>query len=287
MRITNSMLTAQTLRDLQSNYAAMAQAQEQVSSGRRLNRPSDNPPDTQQAIKYDQVLASVAQYLRNVQTAQNATATAEGALSSAGDAIQRLKELSLQAANDTISATQRQGILAEVTQLQQQLVSLANTKNGVDYVFSGQKTSTPAYANPTAAYTGDDNAITARISQGQTIQINVTGDVAFGPALAAAAQLAADLAAGNKPQATTIQGLDDALTASLTARTTIGAMDNRLSGAQTFLTDQQQSLTAMLSTLEDADMASVITEASTRQTAYQAAISVNAKILQKSLIDEL
>ncbi len=287
MRITNSMLTAQTLRDLQGNYAAMAQAQEQVSSGKRLNRPSDNPPDAQQAIKYNQVFASVGQYLRNVQTAQNATATAEGALSSAGDAIQRLKELSLEAANGTLSASDRQGVLAEVNQLADQLVSLANTKNGDDYVFSGQKTSTAAYANVGAAYAGDTNPITARISQGQTLRVNVTADVAFGPALAAAAQLAADLAAGNAPQPATISGLDTALSAALTARTTIGAIDNRLSGAQTFLTDQQLSITAMLSTLEDADMPAVITEASTRQTAYQAAISVNAKILQKSLIDEL
>ena len=287
MRITNSMLTAQTLRDLQGNYAAMAQAQEQVSSGKRLNRPSDNPPDAQQAIKYNQVLAATGQYLRNIGMAQNATATAEGALSSAGDAIQRLKELSLQAANDTLGASDRQNILAEVNQIADQLVSLANTKNGDDYVFSGQKTTTPAYANSGAAYGGDTNAIKARISQGQALQVNVTADVAFGPALAAASALAADLAAGTKPQNATIQGLDDALSASLNARTKIGAIDNRLTGAQTFLTDQQQTITAMLSTLEDADMPTVITEATTRQTAYQAAISINAKILQKSLINEL
>ena len=287
MRITNSMLTAQTLRDLQGNYAAMATAQEQVSSGKRLNRPSDNPPDAQQAIKYNQVLASAGQYLRNVQTAQSSTATAEGALASAGDAIQRLKELSLQAANDTMSASERQNILAEVNQLADQLVSLANTKNGDDFVFSGQKTSTPAYASATSVYAGDTNAITARISQGQSLQINVTADVAFGPALAAANALATDLAAGTRPQTTTIQGLDDALAATLTARTKIGAIDNRLTSAQSFLTDQQQTITAMLSTLEDADMPTVITEATTRQTAYQAAISVNAKILQKSLINEL
>jgi flagellar hook-associated protein 3 FlgL len=287
MRITNSMLTAQTLRDLQSNYAAMARAQEQVSSGKRLNRPSDNPPDAQQAIKYNQALSSVGQYLRNVQTAQNTTATAEGALASAGDSIQRLKELSLQAANDTLSPTDRASILAEVNQLADQLVSLANTKNGDDYVFSGQKTTTPAYANPSAVYGGDTSPITARIAPGQTLQINVTADTAFGPALAVATQLAADLAAGNKPQPTTIQGLDDALSAALTARTKIGAIDNRLTGASTFLADQQLSITAMLSNLEDADMPTVISEASTRQTAYQAAISINAKILQKSLIDEL
>lgn len=287
MRITNPMLTAQTLRDLQANYAAMARAQEQVSSGRRLNRPSDNPPDAQQAIKYNQALASVGQYLRNVQMAQNVTATQETALASAGDTIGRLKELSLQAKNDTLTASDRQSILAEVDQLSNQLVSLANTRNGDDYVFSGQRTGTPAYTSPTSVYGGDTNAITARITQGQSLQVNVTADVAFGPALAAAAALSADLAAGVGPQPSTIQALDDALSATLTARTKIGAIDNRLTGAMAFLTDQSQTITAMLSSLEDADMPTVISEAATRQTAYQAAISVNAKILQKSLIDEL
>ncbi len=287
MRITNSMLTAQTLRDLQSNYAAMAKAQEQVSSGKRLNRPSDGPADTQAAIKLNQSLASMAQYLRNVGTAQGYTSAAETALSSAGDAIQRLKELSLQAANDTLSASDRQGILEEVQQLSDQLVSLANAKNGDDYLFSGQKTSTAPYASATGAYQGDGNPIGARISQGVTLQVNVTADTAFGPALAAASALAADLGAGNKPQAATIAGLDDALTAALNARTRIGAIDNRLTDAQTFLTDTQQTSTAQLSTLQDADLPTVITEATTRQTTYQAAISVNAKILQKTLVDEL
>jgi flagellar hook-associated protein 3 FlgL len=265
----------------------MARAQEQVASGKRLNRPSDGPPDVQQAVKYNQTLASMAQYLRNIGAAQNATSTAETALASAGDVVQRLKELSLQAANDTLSASERQAVKAEVDQLAAQLVSLANTRNGDDYVFSGQKTSTPAYANPTAVYAGDQGAINARISQGVAIGVNVTADVAFGPALAAAAQLSADLAGGGRPQNATIQGLDDGLSALLTARTKIGAIDNRLTSAQTFLTDAQQTVTALLSTLQDADMASAVTEASTRQTAYQAAIAVNARILQKSLIDEL
>jgi flagellar hook-associated protein 3 FlgL len=287
MRITNSMLTAQGLRDLQANYAAMAKAQEQVSSGKRLNRPSDDPADVQQAIKVNGTLASITQYLRNIGTAQTTTSTAETALSSAGDAVERLRELTVEAQNGTLSASDRTSMAQEVTQLTDQLVSLANTKVGDDYVFSGQKTSTPAYANATAVYGGDDGALNARVAPGITLAVNVTADVAFGPALAAANQLATDLASGATPAAGTLSGLDTALDAVLAGRTRIGAVDNRLSDTQTFLQSSQDAAKQLLSNLQDADMASAITEAASRQTTYQAAISINAKILQQSLINEL
>jgi flagellar hook-associated protein 3 FlgL len=287
MRITNSMLTAQGLRDLQANYAAMAKAQEQVSSGKRLNRPSDDPADVQQAIKTNASLASIAQYLRNIGTAQRTTTSAETALSSASDAVQRLRELTVEAQNGTLSSSDRASMAQEVQQLRDQLVSLANTKVGDDYLFSGQKTSTPAFASATAAYAGDDGPINARIAPGVTIAVNVTADVAFAPAIAAANQLATDLAAGNTPTAGSLASFDSGLDALLAARTRIGAVDNRLSDTQTFLQSSQDAATQLLSHLEDADMASAITEAASRQTTYQAAISINAKILQQSLINEL
>jgi flagellar hook-associated protein 3 FlgL len=287
MRITNGMLTSRALSDLQGNYAAMAKAQEQVSSAKRLNRPSDNPADVQAAIKLNDSLASMAQYQRNIQAGQRSTSTAETALASAGEAVQRLKELGIQAANATMTSSDRAAIAAEVKQLSDELVSLANAKVGNDYVFSGQKTNTPAYANPTATYAGDQGAINARVSPGSTLQVNVTADVAFGPALAAAAQLATDLGSGQAPSSGTLSSLDGGLDSLLNARTQIGAIDKRLTDASSFITDTQQTAAAMLSSLVDADMASVISEASTRQMTYQAAISVNAKILQKSLINEL
>jgi flagellar hook-associated protein 3 FlgL len=287
MRITNSMLTSRALSDLQGNYAAMAKAQEQVSSAKRLNRPSDDPAGVQQAIKVNDTLASIAQDLRNIGTAQRTTSVQETALANAGEAMQRLKELGVEAANGTMSASDRLAIRAEVQQITEELVTLANTKNGGEYVFSGQKTGTPPYASGAAPYAGDHGAINARIAPGVTLQLNVTADVAFGPALAAATQLGADLAGGAAPQPATLTALDAGMDAVLTARARIGAIDNRLSDALTFLTDTQQAATALLSSIEDADMAAVISEAATRQTTYQAAISVNARILQKSLIDVL
>jgi flagellar hook-associated protein 3 FlgL len=287
MRITNSMLTAQSLRDLQANYAAMARAQEQVSSGKRLNRPSDNPADVQSAIKVNGTLASIAQYLRNIGTAELSTSSAENALASASDAVQRLRELTVEAQNGTLSASDRTSMAQEVQQLTEQLVAMANTKVGDDYVFSGQKTATAAYASATAPYAGDDGPINARIAPGVTLAVNVTADVAFAPAIAAANQLATDLAAGNPPAATTLSSIDAGLDALLAARTRIGSVDNRLTDTQTFLQSSQDAATQLLSHLQDADMADAITQAASRQTTYQAAISISARILQQSLINEL
>lgn len=287
MRITNSMLSARSLRDLQANFEAMAKAQEVTSSTKRLNRPSDGPADVQQAIKLRDSLASINQYLRNLGTAQMTTRGADTALATASDALQRLRELAVEAQNGTLSPSDRASVSQEVQQLTDQLVAMANTKVGDDHVFSGQKTATAPYASATAAYAGDSGQIGARVAPGVTLGINVTADVVFAPALAAAAQLGSELAAGAAPSAGTLTRLDAGLDALLAGRAQIGAVDNRMSDTQTFLQSSQFTVTSLLSQVEDADMASALTEVTARQTTYQAAIKVTASILQQSLINEL
>jgi flagellar hook-associated protein 3 FlgL len=287
MRITNSMLSTRALRDLQANYANLAKSQEQVSTGRKLNRASDDPSQARTAVKVRDSLNALAQHLRNIDTAERATSTAENALSSAGDVVIRLKELALQAANGTLGPADRQVMANEVSQLTDALVGFANAKNGEDYVFSGQRTRTPAFASAGAAYAGDGNALTARIAPGVTISTNVPGDVAFGAALAAAVTLRGELTAGTVPAGTTLAALDGGLDAILAARTTIGAVVNRLDTTRTFVESSHDAATKLLSDLEDADMAEVISRTMERQAVYEAALSVNARILRRSLIDEL
>jgi flagellar hook-associated protein 3 FlgL len=215
------------------------------------------------------------------------TSGAETALSGAGDAVQRLRELAVQAQNGTLSAGDRTSMATEVQQLTEHLVALANTKVGDDYVFSGQMTATPPYASATSPYAGDSGTIGARVAPGVTLATNVTADVVFGPALAAAAQLGSDLASGSPPSAGTLSAFDAGLDALLTGRALIGAVDNRLSDTETFIQASQDTLTGLLSKVQDADMAAALTEVASRQTSYQAAIKVNASILQQSLINEL
>jgi flagellar hook-associated protein 3 FlgL len=119
------------------------------------------------------------------------------------------------------------------------------------------------------------------------MQINLSGDAVFQPALNALTQLQADLNSGQPVQQTTIGQISAALQNLLQARATVGARANRLDDAKSSQTALVTSNTALLSQLEDVDMPSAITEMTKRQTTYQATLAVTAKIMQTSLIDYL
>jgi flagellar hook-associated protein 3 FlgL len=287
MRVTQNMLREQALRSLTLNQEALARIQEQVSTTKQLNRPSDDPAQVRAAIKLREGVAELEQYIRNTDTAARTVQGAETAIASAGNAIQRARELAIQGANDTLSASDRQNMAVEVDQLAAQLVQLAAAKVGTSYIFSGFRTDLPPYAAPTGVYQGDANAVMARVAPGNTIQVNIPGDVAFGSALAALTQLQAELAAGSRVSAATISAIDTGQVDLLTARATLGARQNRLDEVRVYLEDGILTARRLLSDIEDVDMPKAISELSARQATYEAALRVNARLLQNSLLDEL
>lgn len=293
MRITEGMLHDIALHDLNANMEAMARSQEQVSTTRRLNRPSDDPADVRAVINAQDTLSGIDQYLRNIDTAQRWTSAADTALGSATDDMQRVRELTVEAGNGTLSAADRASIAEEVEQLTGHLAQLASTQVGSAYIFSGLRSGTAPYAAPAAgtatvgAYQGDAGAVQARISPGTTVQTNLTADTVFGPAFAALQQLDADLRAGNAPSAATSSAIDAGLNAIVDGRTQIGARSNRLDATQESLKDAELSTKSLVSQLQDADMAQVISDFSQRQVVYQSSLTVSAKILQQSLLDVL
>ena len=145
MRVTESMVYDKTNSSLASDLAAMQTSQDQVSSGKKLNLPSDNPADVQSAIGLGDTLAQLNQYVRNISNATNTLSAMDTALSSAGNVIQRANELAIEGANGTLDASQLQAIGAEVSQLSESLVTDANAKVGDRYIFSGFRVDTPPY----------------------------------------------------------------------------------------------------------------------------------------------
>lgn len=293
MRITDRMLHDRALGSLNTNVAALARIQEQVASTKRLVRPSDDPADVRSAVKARDGLGEMEQFLRNITTAQRSVDASDTALASAGEAIQRARELAVRGANGTLSASDRQTMALEVEQLARQLVSHAGAKAGDQYLFSGFQTGSAPYVEAppgsaaVSAYGGDAGVVVARIAPGTTMTLNVTADTVFQPALDALAQMHAELVAGTPVSGGTIALLDTGQSALLAGRAQIGARANRLSEAQTTLEDNVLSARRLLSDLEDVDLAAAITELSQRMAVYQAALEVNAKIIQPSLLDHL
>ncbi|MBA3876311.1 MAG: flagellar hook-associated protein 3 [Anaerolinea sp.] len=293
MRITNRMLHDRALANLGRNLEALARVQEQVSTTKRLLRPSDSPIDVRLAVKASDAKAEIAQYQRNVAAATRATSAADTALGSAGDLVQRARELAIQAANGTLSAQDRQSIALEVEELTRQLVGTAAARIGDGYLFSGYMTDTAPYAPPppgsaaVGPYLGDSGTILIRVGPTAQIGVNVTADAVFGPAFAALGQLHAELIGGGPVSGATIALLDGGQNALLTGRSVLGARQNRLEAEAGTLEELTLASQRLLSELVDVDLTEAITELAQREAVYQAALEVNARILQPSLIDRL
>lgn len=291
MRVTESMIYASTRNSLTNDLAAVQAITEKVSSSKQLNRPSDNPADVRSALGLHDTLSELNQFTRNIDQASSRVSAMDTALGSAGDLMQRANELALQGANGTIDAGQRLAIAAEIAQLTEAMAQDAGARVGDQYVFSGFRVDRAPFQvignGQVGPYQGDSGVVLARVGQGSTMQVNLAGDAVFGSALAALAQLQADLNSGQPVQGSTITQIAAGLQSLLQARATVGARANRLDDAKTSQQAQQVSYQCLLSQLEDTDMLSAITEMTKRQTTYQASLAVSAKVMQTSLIDYL
>jgi flagellar hook-associated protein 3 FlgL len=291
MRVTEGMIYNSTNQSLSSTLTALQAMTEKVSSTKELNRPSDNPADVRSAVQLRDVLAELNQFQRNIDSASSRVDTMDIAMSSVGDLIQRANELAVAGANGALGPSDRQAMAQEVTQLIESIAQDAGAKYGGDYVFSGFRVDQPPYTvtgpGTLGAYQGDHGVVIARIGPASTMQINVAGDAVFQPAIDALTQLRNDLQGGAPVQQTTITAIQGSLDNLLSYRAQVGARANRLDQAKASQSSLVTSNQGLLSQLEDADMPSVITELSKRQTTYQATLAVTAKVMQTSLIDYL
>lgn len=158
MRVTQSMLSNNMLRNLNTSYSKMGVWQQQLSSGSKLLRPSDDPVGVTKAMSYRTQLAQNAQYTENLDTATKWLDTTDTSLGSLGSAMTRVQELITQAANDTNQTVDREKMLTEIRQIHEEVKDLANTKVGQDYIFSGTRTNEPAYTDASVTTTGYTDA---------------------------------------------------------------------------------------------------------------------------------
>jgi flagellar hook-associated protein 3 FlgL len=294
MRITSSMVSDTVVKNLQNNLGALEQLQSQLTSGKRLNRPSDDPPAVETALNYHATIAAGEQYLRNMDNSTAWLQATDSTLGSATDLLQRARELAVQGANDTLDTNQKGDIAAEVDQLLQQMVQLGNATLKGQRLFAGLKTDANPFtlnAGPptTVSYGGDSGQMQREIDVGTTLAINMPGNTAFAPAFSALVSLRDNLRAGNSAavRATDLPGVDAALDTVLTTRATVGAKVNRLEAAQSRQQELQARITELLAKTEDTDYTAAISDFTQQQTVYQASLQTAAKTLQPSLMDYL
>ena len=143
MRVTQSMLASNSLKNLSKSYESMGKYQDQLATGKKISRPSDDPVVAIKGMFYRTNLTEVEQYKRNLSEAYTWVENSEAGIEQATQVVQRLRELTVQAQNGSNSPEDLKAISVEVAQLKEDLYSVANTQVAGRYIFNGTQTKNP------------------------------------------------------------------------------------------------------------------------------------------------
>jgi len=271
----------------------MDRVQRQLATNRRIDRASDDPSGAALAMQYRKSIAFEAQMRRNLENGTAFLNVTEAALSGATDLLQRVRELTVQAANDTLGVSERQNIAAEVNQIIEQLAQVANTSFGGVYIFSGHKTTTPAYAvggtPPAITWQGDNGERLRRVSTRDVVPVNIIGDQVFGNLFDRLIQLRDDLQSG-APGAQVrpyIADIDSGLERVLNARAEVGARLNRFEATISRSLETDTNLQELRAGVEDIDIAETIVRFTAAQNALEAALGAIGRTANLSLLNFL
>ncbi len=293
MRITSNMLSDTALANLNLNMEKLDKLQNELTSGQRIIKPSDDPIGAAAAVEFKGTLSEIDQYIKNVDSGNSWLGATDSALSGIGDILQRARQLAVQGASDTLTNTDRQGMADEVEQLLESAIQTGNSTYSGQYLFAGFKTTTAPFStmgNPPAfvTYAGDSGKIMRQIDNGASVDINVTGDGALSQVFTTLINLRDALTSGDSSTVSArIADLDNSIDAVASARSAVGARMNRLDIQKNNLQNLKVNVTDLLSKTEDTDLTQAISDFALQQNVYKAALAASAKSIQPSLMDYL
>lgn len=181
MRVTDQMISEQTVFNLQRSLRRFAALQTSQSTGRRINTPSDDPIGTVRDLDYRTQLSNIAQFRKNISVAQSWTQNYDSILGQIKDYATNTKEIAVAMSDGTYDNTARQASANEVQSLIDQIMSLANNELEGRRVFAGYQTKSKPFTVTAAglSYTGDTGALEFDIESGQRTTVNLNGQEVF------------------------------------------------------------------------------------------------------------
>ncbi len=299
MRITNQIMVNNLKQHLGSNTQRMAGIQEKIASLKKINKASDDPGSLVQVMRLRGNVTENEQYIRNLGEGLSFLDTADAALDDLTTVMQRVRELTVQAANGTNDSTSLQTIADEINVLKEHIQTIANISYANKYIFAGTNvTKAPCGEEE---WTGNGGSLTMEIGVGITVAINIDMRDIFGNPTGLDDlgnpdggifdlfdQLIADIQSGDSDAISArLEGMDAKIDDILSKRSIIGARVNRLELHENRMKDEQVSLKSLLSKREDADLAELAIDLQTQENVYNASLAAGAKIIMPSLLDFL
>lgn len=179
MRVTNKMMHNQFISNLNRNLRDLLKLQEQISSGKKVNKPSDDPVAASRIVAYKDQLSGIEDYKNAIDTAKNSLTSIDTALSSLGNALIRARELGTEGASGSMGADARASIASELDELIKSAVDIGNTKVGDRYIFAGYRSGDPPIETLTGEFTSDGKEVEVDIGPFAHVAINAPAGKLF------------------------------------------------------------------------------------------------------------
>lgn len=300
MRVTNYGQQQQLIQDLQARLAQFNQANEQLNTGLRFTRASEDPLAAKDVMQIDSQLTGLDQYDRNATFAQGRQQAENDALTSVSNLMAQARQIAADAANAAVGSTERTTAASQVDQILKQVIGYGNTQFGGEYIFAGGNATSPAFDTAAATegnYLGGTITRSTAVDPGVTVTINDRGDTVFGdpsagvPGIITSLKNLRDgLAGADTPATILTTRMSDLVNASDNLQQTQTTVADRLVQIDT-VTKQRSDLRARLTDQRDATQGIDPTTAAANvlalQTSIQASYSATSRILSSSLVNYL
>ncbi|HDZ57760.1 MAG TPA: flagellar hook-associated protein 3 [Pseudomonas xinjiangensis] len=183
MRISTIQAFNNGVLGIQNNYSSVTRTQEQISSGKRILTPADDPVASVRLLQLDQQASKLEQYKGNLDAANNSLSQEEATLNSVNNLLQRVREITLEAGNGAYTKAERQALAQELAQREEELYGLMNSQNARgEYLFGGYSGAEQPFVKDSAgnySYRGDEGQRLVQIANSKQIAINDNGKDLF------------------------------------------------------------------------------------------------------------
>ncbi|MED1801444.1 flagellar hook-associated protein FlgL [Brevibacillus porteri] len=297
VRVTQNMLNNNMLRNLHNSMRNMDRLQDQLASGKKIAKPSDDPVVAARGMFYRSSLMENDQYKRNIDEAQSWLDMTDSTMDEVGNVLKRIKELLVYSGDGAVSPDDLKTMGSEVQELKNHLGSLANQQINGKYIFAGTDTNKAPYDATANGGKGDfvstnSSLIDLEVSQNVFVTSNINAQKVFNypdnanNLFKKLDGIITELSNGrNAMQFQT--AIDQQYDKLLAERASLGASVNRVELIAERLNSQGVNINKLMAANEDADMAKVMTNLKTQESVHSAALGSGARIIQPTLLDFL
>ena len=295
-RVNLETFISSTLANVQKSTSNMSRLQEQISTGKKVNRASDDPAGARKILSLRSEDLRLDQYASNIQTATQSLDFSAAALSNTSDILQRITELTMQGVNGATDQSGRTIIANEINQLLETIMQSANSQRLGRYTFAGTETTTEPFVatrnssgNISAvSYNGNRETIQYNVGPNTNTTVNLTGDEVFMQTrlFDTIVKIRENLLDGAITFATNeLTNLDNASQNILNSIAKAGGISSTLELTGNRIDDTKLSLQEVLASAESADIAELVLKLTEQQSIFEASLSSGSYIFKTSILN--